>query len=279
MKIHGRAFDVYYFHQWPLLHSIFAKPGASKMVQEWCEVWYEKIVFLEKLIKRLTNHHVAVSEFTKRRMIEFLHVDPEKIAVIPNGVDFQKFNENSYKKKWGRIVFVGRIVPHKHVDMLIDAFRIVKLKIPKVELHIIGSGPIFSAIKKQASQLNDIHIHGYLPEFEMLNILKSSWLSILPSEREGSGIAALESFATGTPVITVNYPDNAAKDLCIGGAGIVVQPNSNNIAPVVQKLYNDQEKWEEMSEKARLLARQYDWKITVTKLEDYLNDRITSERN
>ena len=269
MKTFGSDFDIYYFGQWPILHAVCSRPLVSPMVFEWCELWYKKVVVLEKIIKRITNHHIAVSRFTKQRLIDFLHIEPKNITVIPNGVDHHKFNGNLHDKKVGRIVYVGRIVPHKHVDMLIDAFRLVKERIPEAELHIIGSGPALPVIRKQASVIKDIHVHGQLPEKQMLDVLKSSWLFILPSEREGFGLAPLEAMATGTPVLTVDYPDNAVKDLCTDNNGLIVPPGSKHIASAIQKLFSNEEHWQGMSEKALSLAAQYDWNTATSLLEGY----------
>lgn len=276
LKVFRNDFDVYYFNQWPLLHSIFAKPFASPMVLEWCEVWFQKIVMLEKIMKSATNYHVAVSQFTRQRLIDFLHVNPKNIVVIPNGVDYPKFHKKSYDKMWGRIVYVGRIAPHKHVDMLIDAFHKVKRNIPEVELHVIGSGPTLPMVEKQASGLNGIYIHGYLPEHRMLDILRSSWLFVLPSEREGSGIAALEAMAAGLPVVTVNHENNAAKELAEHGCCVVVDPNSHDIAEAILSVLVDGRLWKEMSRKAMEFAARRDWDSVASQFESFLKRVVGS---
>lgn len=273
-KVIGSDFDVYYSNQWPILHSIFTNPFASPLAQEWCEVWFKniKMIILEKMLKRVTSYHVAVSEFTKRRLVEFLHIEQRKIAVIPNGVDYRKFSGGAHKKKWGKLVYVGRMVPHKHVDLLINAFRQVKHKMPETELHVVGSGPLLPSIKELAHKVDGVYVHGNLSEDHMLDILKESCIFVLPSEREGSGIVALEAMAAGTPVITVDFPDNAAKELINRKNGLVVPPMADSIAEAALSLLSDESRWHEISRCACAFAKQYDWDFIANKMERYLKD-------
>jgi len=268
----GRSFDAYYSNQWPMIHSIIAKPAASPLVQEWCEVWSgpARMMMLQKALKALCEHHVAVSEFTKRRLVTFLGLDGEQVSVVPNGVDYQKFCKDPEEKVWGRIVYVGRIVPHKHVEMLVDAFRKVKQKAPQAELHIIGSGPCLSSIRDQGSRIKDCFVHGFLPEDEMVELLKSSWLFVLPSEREGSSLAALEGMAAGLPVVTCNYPNNAAKELANHKCGIAVNPDAVSIASVLLQFLNNEGMWKETSCYASRFAAEHDWDLVTDQMEHVL---------
>lgn len=267
-RIIGGNFDVYYSNQWPLVHSVFAKPFAPCLVQEWCEVWFDKIVMLERILKRLTNHHVTVSEFTKRRLVNFLDIESDDVVIIPNGVDYCRFsNGTSCEKRWGKIVYVGRLVPHKHVEMLISVAR----RIPSVEVDIVGSGPMLPYLRMQAAELEGVHFYGSLPDDRMMEVLKKAWVCVLPSEREGSGIVALEAMASGVPVITVDSPHNATKEMIGTMNGIVVPPTVDDIVWAVKDLLSDESRWCEMSRCASAFAKQYDWDIITTMMEDYFN--------
>lgn len=215
LKTIGADYDVYYFGEWPMFHSLLAGPLVHPSVQEWCEVWYRQIVVLEKILAKIMSNHVAVSEFTKRRMVDLLHMDPENIVVIPNGVDLQRFNGAGGEKTWGRLVYVGRIAPHKGLKMLIDSFTMARHKSPELELFIGGSGPLLPTIREYAKGVHGIHILGKVTEEEKIELLKSSWLFMMPSTREGLPLAPLEAMAGGTPVLTVDHPDNGVKDMCV----------------------------------------------------------------
>jgi glycosyltransferase involved in cell wall biosynthesis len=270
MRLLGSGFDIYYSNQWPLLHSLFAKPVAAPLIQEWCEVWtnFVKVTFMQKLLKNVGDYHVAVSEFTKQRLTDRLNIDPSKIVVIPNGVDVAKF-ASSGDKVWGRIIYAGRIMPHKHVDLLVKAFREVKKKIPSAELHIVGSGSSLQSIKNMAEDIKDCYVYGFLPEDQLVDLLKSAWLFVLPSEREGSGIVVLEAMASGIPFVTIDHPDNAVKDFCHFNCGLVVKPCGSSIAASIIHLYDNKDLWKELGDNALNFAKRYDWDIIAERMEDF----------
>jgi glycosyltransferase involved in cell wall biosynthesis len=274
----GQSYDVYYSNQWPMLHSVFVKPVATPLIQEWCEVWTNslRVTILQRLVKSIGDYHVAVSEFTRRRL-SFLKIDPKKVTVVPNGVNFSRFCSGSNDKVWGRIVYVGRVVPHKHVELLVDAFREVKKKVPEVELHVVGSGSSLSSVKRRAMDVKDCFIYGFLSEERMVELLKSAWLFVLPSEREGSGIGVLEAMAAGVPFLTVSYPDNAAKELSQFRCGVVVDPAEVSIASAIIQLFNNEGLWKMMSVNALDFAKKHDWNIITDRMESFFNMVVNND--
>jgi glycosyltransferase involved in cell wall biosynthesis len=250
------------------------------VVQEWCEVWTNSLRanILQNIIKSLGHYQVAVSDFTKQRLVGYLKFSPQEIFVVPNGVDKSLYSVGSKDKKRGRIVYVGRLVPHKHVDLLIDAFYEIKKKIPEAELHIVGTGPLLPQLKEKASNVNDCFVYGFLPDEQMCKLIKSAWGFILPSEREGSGIVALEAMAAGVPVITTNYPDNAVKDLVKYNCCSVTNPTAVSIASEVFRLYNDDVAWGKMSNNALKFSEDYDWNSVSKQLENVLYKVVNNGR-
>jgi glycosyltransferase involved in cell wall biosynthesis len=274
LKTIGTRYDLYYFGQWPLLHALLGRPPFSHCVLEWCEVWRKQIVPLEKTLARVMNNHVAVAEFTKRRMTEFLHLDPARITVIPNGVDLQRFGDNSASKTWGRLVYIGRVAPHKGLEDLIDAFRIIKEKDSQVELLIAGSGTSLANIKEYAKGCEGIQILGRVSEEEKVELLRSSWLFTMPSTREGFPLAPLEAMAAGTPVLTLDHQDNGLKDICTCGNGVVTSPDSASIASTVLELLSNEEEWKSMRKESILYAEQHDWDRIADQAEDYFSSLL-----
>jgi len=274
LKAIGTGYDVYYFGQWPMLHTLLTEPLVSPCVQEWCEVWRRDIVALEKTVGRLMENHVAVSEFTKHRMTEFLKMDPNRVIVIPNGVDLRQFNGGTSTRTWGRLVYIGRLAPHKGLDNLIEAVRMVKERDSQVELFIAGSGTSLPTLKEHARRVDGVHILGHVTEAEKVALLKSSWLFLMPSSREGLGIAPLEAMAAGTPVLTVDHPDNGLKEICRYGNGIVTSPDDVSIAEAVSKLLRNEGEWNAMSKASVRFVEGYDWGMIADRMEAYLNSIV-----
>ncbi|NLE06383.1 MAG: glycosyltransferase family 4 protein [Crenarchaeota archaeon] len=268
IKLRNTKFDIYYANQWPMLHSFFSKPVASPLIQEWCEVWEKplKVKLMQKMLKSIGDFNVAVSEFTQQRIVKSLGIDVKKTVIISNGVSTTRFS-NPTEKVYGRIIYAGRIAQHKNVELLIEAFREVKNKKPEAELHIVGSGICLESVKNLASTIKDCYVHGFVSDEKMVELLKSAWLFVLPSEREGSGIAVMEAMAAGVPFITVDYPNNAAKELCQHNCGLVVEPNQNAIATAVIELIEKNQLWKELSKNALNTAKIYDWDTVTNQME------------
>ncbi len=272
----GKHFDICYSNEWPIIHSFFAKPAVPHLVQEWCEVWPDplRMTILQKILKRFGDYHVAVSGFTRERLLNFLELSPEKVRVIPNGVNYSDFSSDLQNRVRGRIVFVGRLVPHKHIDLLIDAFLKVKEYIPEAELHIVGTGPMLSSLREKAATIDRCFVHGYLSEDDMINLLKASSVFVLPSEREGSSLVALEAMAAGLPLITVDFPNNAAKELARFNCCLVTKPDDKSIASTIVRVMQNERLWESMSHNAIAYAEKCDWDRVSLLMEDCLNKMV-----
>jgi glycosyltransferase involved in cell wall biosynthesis len=162
--------------------------------------------------------------------------------------------------------------------LLVNAFREVKKKIPTAELHIIGSGSKLQSIRNAATAIKDCHVHGFLPEEQMVNLLKSAWLFVLPSEREGSGLAVLEGMAAGVPFITINHPDNATKELCQFKCGLIAEPHETSIAAAITQLFSNEELWNELHVNALNFAKKYDWDTITNHVENFFGEVVKNTR-
>jgi glycosyltransferase involved in cell wall biosynthesis len=270
-----QRFDVCYSNEWPIFHSMFAKLAVPCLVQEWCEVWTKpkKITFLQRLLKRCGTYNVAVSEFTSQRLTHFLKLNPQKITIIPNGVDHTQLSYGSENHVWGRLVYVGRLVDHKHTELLFDAFLRIKKTVPEAELHIIGEGPLLAALNEKAAQTEGCFVYGFLPEEAKWALLKTAWVFVLPSEREGFSLVALEAMAVGVPVVTVDFPDNATKEFAKFNCCLVAKPDGASVAKAITKLL-DKTVWKGMHEDALSFSQKYDWELVSGQVEDLLHKLV-----
>jgi glycosyltransferase involved in cell wall biosynthesis len=159
-----------------------------------------------------------------------------------------------------------------------DAFHQVKQKVADAELHIIGEGPYLSALRQKATGTKDCYVHGFLPEDEMIELLNSSWLFALPSEREGSSISVLEGMASGLPFVTADYPDNAVKELAQFDCGKVAAPNEDSIASAIFEFMSDEELYSQMSHNALRYAKQQDWNLVTDRIEDLMHSVVRGSK-
>ncbi len=261
------------------LHSILKK---SKLTITWHEIWGKywfgylgkKGLFgyiVERLTARLAKNNVAVSEQTKRDL-EKLGVNG--VEVIPNGIDFERIQEVKPSGEESDVVFAGRLIRDKNVDILIKAMRLLRDEIPDIKCVIIGDGPERARLEKLTEDVGlkrNVYFKGFLSEHnDVLALMKSSKVFVLPSTREGFGIVALEANACGLPVITVKHEMNATKDLIrIGKNGFICDLNEAEIAKCVISALNF-----DMDSYCMEFAKNYDWNSITRKCEKLYSEVI-----
>lgn len=146
------------------------------------------------------------------RRINFYHYQaynlksyvPDNSFYIPNGIDLNRFTsneneiENKKRDKAIKILFVGRLVKSKGLEILIDAFQIIRQN-EGYELHIVGSGEMESYI--QDLKVNKIIYHGILNDADLISIYKKCDIFVFPSDGDIFGLVILEALASGMYVI------------------------------------------------------------------------------
>ena len=287
-KLLGEDYDIIdadhmvYFHLFPLKLASMLK--GKPLYITWHEVWGKEYWvkymgkkgilghLVEKLSSKLPHKIIAVSENTKRQLIERLKVNPKKIEYIPNWInneEISKIKPSKNKEDTSDVIFVGRLLSHKNVNVLIQAISIIKKTNPKIKCMIVGDGPEMVSLKELTSKLNlnnNITFKGFTDSHnEVISLIKSSKVFVLPSTREGFGITVIEAFACGVPVITTNHEDNASKDLILQGKnGYVCNLNESDVARNIIKALNQ---YKTMKQECLNTAKQYDWKNIISKFE------------
>jgi glycosyltransferase involved in cell wall biosynthesis len=163
---------------------------------------------VEKVVLRLNPalFH-TVSEMSKEDLVKF-GVKPDKIIVIPNGIDLSSYQQFSTGGGTDttlieqNAVFVGRLVFYKNIQTVIRAFRKVIALIPNAKLIIMGDGPFKEELIKEASPIKENVIFTQrIPHDDKLKRIAESSFMVFPSLIEGFGIAIIEAFACKKPVL------------------------------------------------------------------------------
>jgi glycosyltransferase involved in cell wall biosynthesis len=192
---------------------------------------------VEKLSIKLPYRITAASERTKLLLATYHH-RVKRVDVVASGVDFAAINDAQPAEDTCDVLYVGRLVKDKHVDVLIKAMGLVAARDPKIRCIVIGHGIERTNLERLVSDLKlseQVKILDPIPNAaDVYGYMKQAKVFVLPSVREGFGIVALEALSCGTPVVTVNAPANAAKDLIVEGeTGSVVELDEKQIADAV----------------------------------------------
>jgi glycosyltransferase involved in cell wall biosynthesis len=173
----------------------------------------------------LKNYAAAIvfSEKQRELLIDY-GVSPERVRVIPNGVDVATYSpgDSDFKASIGAsllIIYVGRVDPEKNVGDLLSAFH--ELDLPDDhKVVVVGDGMDLARLRRKYSGNARIIFKGYVGDLkERIRILRAADIFVLPSSVEGLSLAMLEAMATGTAVVATDVGADAE---ALRGAGVVV---------------------------------------------------------
>ena len=281
LKCDLKDYDIVDCQGFPYFSCYSSKLKSKNLVitlhEVWNDYWYEymgRIGFFGKIIEKgilhLTNNVICVSQLTYEQMLE--NRCPSNATVIANGVDTDKITYVTPRKEYSDIIFAGRLIPEKNVELIIRAIHLVKNKHPHLTCRIIGEGPEEEELKTLMQTLNleeNIIFEGFFDKQEDLyRSIKSSTMFILPSKREGFGIVTIEANACGVPVITLNHPMNASKDLITSDNGYLVGDDPEELAKIIDKILTTGITADKRN-KCRRTAEKYDWNHITSLTEEY----------
>jgi len=258
-----------------LASSMKKKPFLITWHEVWGVYWYEYLGWqgafgkvTERLVAGLTPDLVSVSETTAKKL-RCLDVGNE-IRIIPNGIDPAWVRAIPKSLIISDLIFVGRLIKEKHVDMLVRAFARVLKESPDRTLLILGNGPERDAISGLVRDLaigDRVILKPFVDSHEeVISLMKASHVCVIPSTREGFGIAALEALACGLPVITVDNPDNAIVELVTGETGFLAFLSVDDLADTIRAALS---KYPAMKTACVNSAEAYDWDRIVDRVEDF----------
>ena len=189
----------------------------------------------------------------------------KKIFVIPNFIELDKYKpkEKSYDKF--KIICPGVVNIEKGIDILIKVTKNLK-KYNDIEFYISGNNPIYENLPTNVKYL------GMLSEEEYINFIGTTNLIFLPTRNETFSFAVLENLAVGNPVVVSNLPDVIST---FGESESIYYAKLNNVKNYINgilKYYqiwkNNEDKYEELSKKAREIASKFDSNIILPKIEE-----------
>jgi glycosyltransferase involved in cell wall biosynthesis len=193
--------------------------------------WYRWLI--PRLVRRLRRVLVA-SIFSKERLVALTGIDPERVAVVPLGVDGRFHPRPQAEVARVRSVLgiptahyllsLGSLEPRKNLPRLLHAWAEVRRRLPDdISLVVVGakgSRRVFRQLDLKDLPEN-VHLTGYV-EDDLLPALYSGALAfVYLSEYEGFGLPPLEAMACGVPVVS---SERAALPEVVGGAGLLVEP-------------------------------------------------------
>ncbi len=256
LKLVKEDFDIIDVDHMPHLTLFSTKLVAllkrKKLHVIWTEVWGTAYwiqymgpsgalaALIEKITSMLPDTFTVVSEHTARGLTTQLKVPEHKITVVPNGISIAELESIAPATSSSDVIFVGRLLSNKNVDVLIQSIALLKTKYPQIKCIIVGRGPEKNNLIEQVQQ-NDLlanveFIESIEDHNQLYALMKSSRVFAFPSTREGFGIVVLEANGCGLPVITTDHHQNAARYLIKEGLnGKTISLSKENLADAIDE--------------------------------------------
>jgi len=213
-------------------------------------------------VKKEADVVIAVSEFTKREIIDLLKINPKKIVVIPEAPDptLKKSSQeeidktlNKYKVRDKFLLMVGAD-PRKNINQTLEGYQLVKKNHPNLSIVITGRP------WKPLPKIEGVILTGYISREELVNLYSSAEALVYPSLYEGFGLPILEAMKLGCPVVTSNL---SSMPEVAGRAAVLVNPKDfEDIAKGIEKVLSDRVLWINRGKKR---AKEFSWIDTAEK--------------
>jgi glycosyltransferase involved in cell wall biosynthesis len=263
------------------VHDITPIDYPDYLVPEYV-LWYRFMI--PRLLKGV-QRIIAVSNYTKQKIVELIGIEEEKIEVIPNGVDKKYWmtspdSESNSIRSLGLyssryLLYVGSLQPRKNLSRLLQAWGLIQNEVPEDIWLVVagaeGKKEVFSQLKLSVIPPR-VQFTGYVSD-DILPIMYRKALGfVFVSLYEGFGLPILEAMASGTPVLASNL---TAIPEVAGNAALLVDPyKTEEIADGLLKLIMDDSLRTRLQQKGLEQAKLFSWEKTAEKTWKVLEENI-----
>ena len=245
----------------------------------WRKNFWHRMINVKKLIKRFDTI-VAVSENTKRDIVELCGIDENKVKVIYAGVgeeyrrmaDDQSLKMAKVREKYKLpdkfILYLGTVEPRKNVEGIIRAYNEVRSK--KLELRninlVIAGGKGWKSKKiyrerEESKFKDDIKFLGYIDPEDKVYLYNLASVFVYPSFYEGFGFPPLEAMACGLPVVA-SFASSLPE--VVGDAALMVDPyNINDISRALKEILTNENLRNQLIARGLKRAGEFSWRKTA----------------
>lgn len=215
--------------------------------------------------------YVTVSRASAAELVS-LGVDPAAVTVIHNGTDEPPPVRHA-RSMTPLLCVLGRLVPHKRVEVAIDVVAALRTRHPGLRLAVVGRGWWEDELREHAARRglgpDVVEFTGWVDERTKHAWLERAWVSLVPSLKEGWGLAVVEAAAHGVPSVAFAGAGGVAESVLHGRTGLLADDVEGFTAHVA-RLLDDGELRRRFGSAARAHAAHYTWSETVDQWESLL---------
>jgi glycosyltransferase involved in cell wall biosynthesis len=238
--------------QWPVAGPLMGRLG-----------WYVE----SKVSPRVHRgcQHVTVSLPSARDLTD-LGVDPNHIAVVRNGLDEAPPQTLLLPRSvTPRVAVLSRLVPHKQIEDALAAIATLRPRIPQLHLDVLGGGWWQQRLVDHAALLgisDAVTFHGHVDDVAKHRVLQQCWVHLLPSRKEGWGLAVTEAAQHSVPTIGYRSSGGLTDSIVDGVTGLLVD-DREDLVDGLEQLLSDQVLREQLGAKAQARSVEFSWRLSA----------------
>jgi glycosyltransferase involved in cell wall biosynthesis len=272
------------------LNSGLGSPKGFDAILQKESVWLIHLRKLGRVFDTLIGSSRRISRMLIATTTTFEAVEPRyrlRCRMMPeNGVNLEHFSASAWpppptKKRPLKIIFVGRLIPLKGLDMLLEAIANMRLQGKNVQLDVIGDGPMnepWQALTRQLGIDDIVRFSGTQPNEEVAQRIISSHVLCLPSVRESGGAVLLEAMSCARPVIALAFggPAEIISDDC----GVLVEMISPEqvvtaLSESLSDIIVDSATWARRGASGRkIIEQKYSWPAKIATIKTHYLELI-----
>jgi glycosyltransferase involved in cell wall biosynthesis len=253
--------------QWPVAGWFLSRVG-----------WFVESWLSPKLNRR--NQYVTVSLPSARDLVG-LGVENERIAVVRNGLDEAPARSlTGPRSVTPRVVVLSRLVPHKRIEDALDAVAQLRASVPDLHLDVIGGGWWSERLSDHAERLgirDAVTFHGHIDDAAKHHVLQRAWVHLLPSRKEGWGLAVIEAAQHAVPTIGYRSSGGLADSIIDGVTGVLVDDNAD-LVNRLEQLLADSVLRDELGAKAQVRSTEFSWRTSADAMRSVLESMMAGKR-
>ena len=218
------------------------------------------------------NQYVTVSLPSVRDLTE-LGVDASRVAVVRNGLDEAPAQTLAGDRSpTPCAVVLSRLVPHKQIEDALDAVALLRSRIPDLHLDVVGGGWWQDRLVEHAGNLgitDAVTFHGHVDDTTKHAVVQRSWVHLLPSRKEGWGLAVVEAAQHGVPTIGYRSSGGLTDSIVDGVTGVLVDDHAE-LVDSLERLLTDRVLREELGAKAAARSAEFSWPQSAAAMQTVL---------
>lgn len=239
----------------------YRNPAKNRVVFTSKQLVYRRVT---KIVARRSKIVITPTEYVKDALAKFAHINSRKVVVTYEAADaipdepepVEGVDENTQY-----LMYVGRPLPHKNLERLIDAFVMLKATHPDLKLVLAGTrDALYRRIRRsvEAAGIEDVVFTGFISEGQLRWLYEHTAAYVFPSLSEGFGLPGLEAMVHGAPVVSSNA---TCLPEVYGDAAEYFDPTQVfEMASAIARVIDEPKRADKLRELGAVQSKKYSWK-------------------